>query len=532
MKFSTFFALLLCVITFYLILSLSLQKQAVASVSSLQTNDCSAASVWLPLVQENRIIYFDQPWEQEPNDSYERANGPLRSSVDYKGYPDNERDFFSIYMETGGQIIINLKDPLSQGMQLLLYYKSTGEPMLRTYDYEAPFIITYNGIAGWYYILVFTASGHNSTTPYTLEVTYPSPTSQPTPTFSTPIVLPTCTPTSVPTLTPTFASPTSPAFCTPGHLGAGEPITVIMYGNCYYHFNVACAGCGMNEEDNYVVYYSGSTVSVTIPEGSVWQYDQEPVSGQVCDPIDHWPTNLPTFLNLPGVQQLFPCGQLPTSTPTPTNTSTPTPMPTATNTLTATPTNTPTATPKPTTQYGYNFESDTENWTTSEGEFKPITLTTTTQFVYSGVRAFQLVPNLRSDSSEVYRHTETVAYFNNAIPEGFVVPGPYNLTGKLVSCFIYLPSELASGGSAQVYIRLFVKDKDFRNQFSNALDISSSNVNRWLQLALTVGTGDNQAPGFKSTEVNALGIRVELHNGATLIYTGPLYIDHCAIQQP
>lgn len=105
-----------------------------------------------------------------------------------------------------------------------------------------------------------------------------------------------------------------------------------------------------------------------------------------------------------------------TSTPTPTSTSTTTPTdtltatPTATPTATTTPTNTPT--PTATNQPGYNFESDTENWTTSEGAFKLATLDTTTQFVYSGAQALRLTTQLRiSSSKEVLRHTEAVALY-------------------------------------------------------------------------------------------------------------------------
>lgn len=196
--------------------------------------------------------------------------------------------------------------------------------------------------------------------------------------------------------------------------------------------------------------------------------------------------------------------------------------------LTTTPTSAP---PKSTSQYGYNFESGTQNWTTSEGGFKPITVTTTNQVVYSGVQALQLNPNLRGGDTDIYQHTETVAYFNNTIPEGFGASGPYDLTGKSVSCFVYLPSELAPSSNPQAYIQLFVKDKDFRNQFNAALDIVPANVNKWLQLNLTVGQGDGMDNGFNSQQSNALGISIKLHNQATLNYAGPLYIDHCAIQQ-
>ncbi len=101
-----------------------------------------------------------------------------------------------------------------------------------------------------------------------------------------------------------------------------------------------------------------------------------------------------------------------------------------------------------------------------------------------------------------------------------------------MACFVYLPSELAPTANSQAYIRLFVKDNTFHNQFSDAFDILPSNVNKWLPLTLTVGAGGNIETGFDSTQINALGIRIDLHDGATLDYTGPLYIDHCTVAYP
>jgi len=127
----------------------------------------------------------------------------------------------------------------------------------------------------------------------------PSDTVTPTPTD-------TVTSTATPTHTPT---PSSTPSCQGVHLGAGKPFAVIMRNGCYYHFNVACEGCQAGQEDNFVVYYAGNSVEVTIPEGSAWQYGHEPEQSEVCqDAIDRWPAMLPPFLDLAGVEQLFPCG--------------------------------------------------------------------------------------------------------------------------------------------------------------------------------------------------------------------------------
>jgi hypothetical protein len=139
--------------------------------SNVQSVTVGDWMVSLPLVATEYVAYFEGPWEREDNDGYLEANGPLRSGADYYGYPDDERDYFSIYLRTGGTITIDLTGHTGQGVQLLLFYQSTDDQKDRVW--EKPYHIAYSGPAGWYYILIYTESGHNSNTPYTLRVSYP-----------------------------------------------------------------------------------------------------------------------------------------------------------------------------------------------------------------------------------------------------------------------------------------------------------------------------------------------------------------------
>ncbi len=127
--------------------------------------------VYVPLVSRNHVTYFEGPFEVEPNNSAAEANGPLRSGRDYNGYPNDARDYFSIYLSAPGQINITLNNHTGGNVQLQLFYQTTSN--VAAFDLSAPYAITYNGAAGWYYIYIFTGSNYNSTTPYTLRVTYP-----------------------------------------------------------------------------------------------------------------------------------------------------------------------------------------------------------------------------------------------------------------------------------------------------------------------------------------------------------------------
>jgi hypothetical protein len=128
-------------------------------------------NVYLPLTMRDYISYFEGPWEREPNNSYLEANGPLRSGRDYYGYPNDAKDYFSIYLRTSGKITIDLTNHTGTGVQLQLFYQTPGNVV--GYDWAPPYHIEYTGPAGVYYIYIYTAGGYNTITPYTLRVTYP-----------------------------------------------------------------------------------------------------------------------------------------------------------------------------------------------------------------------------------------------------------------------------------------------------------------------------------------------------------------------
>lgn len=157
---------------------------------------CWPKDVFLPLAVSDYINYFPGTQEAEPNNSYQEANGPLVSGISYSGLFNDERDFFSIYVQTAGQINIKLSTAITTEVQLQLFYQSTDNRV--GFDPSTPYEIIHNGQPGWYYIFIY--SGINYPTPptYNLTATYPV---LPTPTPHTPIPTPTCPPTSISTNT-------------------------------------------------------------------------------------------------------------------------------------------------------------------------------------------------------------------------------------------------------------------------------------------------------------------------------------------
>lgn len=130
-------------------------------------------SAYLPTVMNNSIhfTYFAGPLEREPNNSYLEANGVLYSGRIYYGYPNDAKDYFSIYLQNSGKITVDLSNHAGIGVQLHLYHQSVNN--LVKYQLSPPYRIEYTGPTGWYYIYIYTASGYTSASQYTLRVTYP-----------------------------------------------------------------------------------------------------------------------------------------------------------------------------------------------------------------------------------------------------------------------------------------------------------------------------------------------------------------------
>ena len=98
---------------------------------------------------------------------------------------------------------------------------------------------------------------------------------------------------------------------------------------------------------------------------------------------------------------------------------------------------------------------------------------------------------------------------------------PHNFGGALggatVTCYVYLPPGLAPGRTFPGYIRVFVKDTQYRNDFSDAITIGPSTVGRWVRLSFVIGANlNNEDRGFDATQVSAIGVRVDLNNGSAL----------------
>jgi hypothetical protein len=128
--------------------------------------------VYLPVVFKDFVSYYANEWETEPNNNYLQSNGPLKSGQIYRGVHDDAKDYYSVYLPTGGTLNVDMISP-NAGTQLQLFYQIADVAHRVASDTVAPYHISYTGAAGWYYIYVYTDPAFVGTQIYSLTVTYP-----------------------------------------------------------------------------------------------------------------------------------------------------------------------------------------------------------------------------------------------------------------------------------------------------------------------------------------------------------------------
>jgi hypothetical protein len=109
-------------------------------------------------------------WEQEPNYPLAQANGPLRSGIDFYGYPNDTYDYFFFQASSSGQVTVDLANHTGLGLQLVLR-TSNGSQV--AYDYSPPYHLVATVDPGRYYVQLYAIGNFNTTEPYTLRSSFP-----------------------------------------------------------------------------------------------------------------------------------------------------------------------------------------------------------------------------------------------------------------------------------------------------------------------------------------------------------------------
>lgn len=110
---------------------------------------------------------FVGPHEQEDNDSFGRANGPLCYSRDYSGDVNDVYDLFYVNWDGSGALSINLQNFVANEWLQLYYEGDTSNDVASHNSPSTNFHIDYAGPkpAGRYYIVLFADQGHGTAGP-------------------------------------------------------------------------------------------------------------------------------------------------------------------------------------------------------------------------------------------------------------------------------------------------------------------------------------------------------------------------------
>jgi hypothetical protein len=193
---------------------------------------------------------------------------------------------------------------------------------------------------------------------------------------------------------------------------------------------------------------------------------------------------------------------------------------------------TPISTASIPTEIAYNFQGGTQGWESPQAGHKQVNVSVAMNPDNPKEYALKIVTLLtgRESSSSLGRYTTVEVFFDQNIPLGFQNPGPYNLNGKLITCDVNLPQQLAQNAPPnQAYIRLFVEDTNGSTDYNEPLFITPNTTGK-VQLQLTVGILNEIEPGFNGEQVEGMGIRIDVPKVSPLNYTGPFYVDECSMQ--
>lgn len=146
---------------------------------------------FLPAIHSNS--FFANGQENEPNNNFAQANGPIQSGTDYIGLPNDSYDIYYFTLNEPGLITMQVTSHQVNSGQMLLFHEENGQIIAIGPRDDSPPNYQINYLAediGTYFLFLFVdmAQPYQSNLPYVLNVTYPSATAiTPTPT-ATPLV--------------------------------------------------------------------------------------------------------------------------------------------------------------------------------------------------------------------------------------------------------------------------------------------------------------------------------------------------------
>ncbi|MFH0953267.1 MAG: beta-galactosidase [Verrucomicrobiota bacterium] len=175
-------------------------------------------------------------------------------------------------------------------------------------------------------------------------------------------------------------------------------------------------------------------------------------------------------------------------------------------------------------QVRYSFETGTDGWVTNDAPTVKAVTNVARASTYRQVGSYSLRVGLKLQGSvSNWTSGETYVDMQNYPPYG--VPVPADLLGKTIKMYVFCPPASYGDPSHPNGLQIFVKDDQFRNEYSTWSNIVVGTTGAWNCLTFAPYTNSPYDPGFNPRKVRIVGLKVGAGSGSTYVYAGPVYLD-------
>ncbi|MBK8575779.1 MAG: fibronectin type III domain-containing protein [Elusimicrobia bacterium] len=172
----------------------------------------------------------------------------------------------------------------------------------------------------------------------------------------------------------------------------------------------------------------------------------------------------------------------------------------------------------------YGFASSAQGWVRQEYmDSRAVAAVSQTAGTFQGRSGFlDLTLDLRGGHPN-YSKGEAFVEFKNQSPVG-VPMGFIDIDLRPLSAWVYASTGAVGNVSQPNGVQLFAIDTSGRSEYGPFTVISQE---AWFQVTYTPLGGGNafSTPGFDSTKIALIGIKVGVGDSSVAVYQGPLYVD-------
>jgi len=180
---------------------------------------------------------------------------------------------------------------------------------------------------------------------------------------------------------------------------------------------------------------------------------------------------------------------------------------------------TPVPTPLTSPVLRYGFDEGTMGWVpqTYKGNQAVINVQQSNEHIKFGQNSLEVQIELIGNDEQKSVGEVFVDLSNNP-PVGATTP--FDLTGKLITMWVYVPSAAIGNPNAPNGIEVFVKDVNDKSQYSEWMNLTSANTDKWMTVTLIPSAN----AGVDLSNLKLLGLKIGAGEKSTAVFRGSIWI--------